>query len=214
MKVLTCLWLFFWSVSGALESTTGSTTASFGSSGKSSKVVFLGASNFTEQLSKGDHFVKFYAPWCGHCSRLAPIWEKLPDALENLGRRTPIVAKVNCDAAENIPLCSEYEVKAFPTLKLIRPDKKYFDYEGQRDVDSFIKFLVNPIATSQLRRPPNILDKFVQNVIQDAKYMWETKKNILALVVGASFVVGFVVGYLTKSLLSIRPQISSEKKTN
>lgn len=32
--------------------------------------------------------------------------------------------------------------------------------------------------------------------------------------VGASFVVGFVVGYLTKSLLSIRPQISSEKKTN
>ncbi|KAG9146678.1 hypothetical protein Leryth_021822 [Lithospermum erythrorhizon] len=45
-------------------------------------VVTLDASNFTEFVFKQNFIaVEFYAPWCGHCKKLAPEWEKAAKAL-------------------------------------------------------------------------------------------------------------------------------------
>jgi len=59
-------------------------------------------------------FIKFYAPWCGHCKQLAPIWEEFA---ENHGDKLKI-AKVDC--TKNQKTCDWFDIKGYPTLLLLR----------------------------------------------------------------------------------------------
>ncbi|KAF7223491.1 protein disulfide-isomerase A2 [Nothobranchius furzeri] len=81
-------------------------------------------------------FVEFYAPWCGHCKELEPIWEKLGEKYAD--NENIIIAKMDATANE----VESVVVSGFPTLKYFpAEDKEVISYTGKRDLETFSKFL-------------------------------------------------------------------------
>jgi len=81
-------------------------------------------------------FLKFYAPWCGHCKTLAPAWSKLEAKFE--GHASGFVGSVDC-TAEGKEICDGNGVQGFPTLKWGDPSALE-DYEGGRDYEQLEAF--------------------------------------------------------------------------
>lgn len=51
-----------------------------------SEVKVLTQNNFNKEVVNSVELwiVEFYAPWCGHCQRLTPEWEKAAKALKGI----------------------------------------------------------------------------------------------------------------------------------
>lgn len=75
---------------------------------------------FDKHVSSGYHFVKFYAPWCGHCQKLAPTWEELANSLRN--SKDVSISKVDCTQHRGV--CGQFDIKGYPTLLWIEDGKK------------------------------------------------------------------------------------------
>jgi len=106
----------------------------------SSSVVDLTPANFDKLVLDANKnvLIEFYAPWCGHCKRLAPDYEVVANAFAN--EPNVIVAKVDADAHKE--LAQRFEVTGFPTLKWFpKNNKEGEQYEGGRDVDAFVDFI-------------------------------------------------------------------------
>lgn len=105
------------------------------------------AKNFEEVVPKDkDALVEFYAPWCGHCKKLTPIYDELGEKMKNED-----VAIVKMDATANdVP--PAFDVRGFPTLFWL-PKNKHDSpvrYDGGRELDDFIKY-ISKHATSELK---------------------------------------------------------------
>ncbi|KAF6303303.1 thioredoxin related transmembrane protein 3 [Rhinolophus ferrumequinum] len=77
--------------------------------------------------------VDFYAPWCGHCKKLEPIWNEVGLEMKSIG--SPVkVGKM--DATSYSSIASEFGVRGYPTIKLalIRPlpSQQMFEHVQKR----------------------------------------------------------------------------------
>jgi len=103
-------------------------------------VVELTDSSFDGELEKLDTaLVMFYAPWCGHCKRMKPEFEK--SAGDLLKNDPPVtLAKVDCTEAGK-DTCSRFEVRGYPTLKIFRNGEVSSDYNGPREAAGITKYM-------------------------------------------------------------------------
>ncbi|ALC48885.1 prtp [Drosophila busckii] len=132
------------------------------------KVVDLNEDSFAKHVSSGNHFVKFFAPWCSHCQRLAPTWEELAGELK--AEPTVTISKIDCTQFRSI--CQDFEVKGYPTLLWIEDGKKIEKYAGSRDLPTLKtyveKMLGSPSDSNEIKdadkQPKEEVKK--QNVLQ------------------------------------------------
>lgn len=83
-----------------------------------------------------DVLVEFYAPWCGHCKQLVPIYDKLGERYANSD--SVVIAKMDATANE----LEHTKINSFPTIYLFRKgDNKKVEFRGERTLEGFSNFL-------------------------------------------------------------------------
>jgi len=101
------------------------------------EVVSLTDDNFASAVSGKIAFVKFFAPWCGHCKAMAADWGKLAEDYKD--DPSKIIAEVDCTVDETENICESNGIEGFPTLKF--GDASWMEsYDGDRSYESLSQF--------------------------------------------------------------------------
>ncbi|KAG0367281.1 hypothetical protein BGX24_003305, partial [Mortierella sp. AD032] len=105
------------------------------------KVVSLTPETYKSRTRFGPWLIEYYAPWCGHCQALAPVWDELAEHLKGKVN----VAKVDCTVNQEI--CYYQKIRGYPTIKLHQLGET-IEYEGFRSGPAFAEFALEGIVPS------------------------------------------------------------------
>lgn len=102
--------------------------------------VLVGSTFVAEVLeSSKDVLVEFYAPWCGHCKQLEPIYAEVAEELA--AEEHVVVAKIDA-TANDFPSDRGFDVKGFPTIYLVKGERREVVlYTGDRSKGDLLGFV-------------------------------------------------------------------------
>jgi thioredoxin 2 len=114
-----------------------------GSSGKCGKCgqplftghpISLDSGSFQRQINKNDIpvLVDFWAPWCGPCKMMAPVFQQATAQLEPQLR----LAKVNTE--EQPALAGQYNIRSIPTLAIFQHGHEVDRMAGAMDLQNLL----------------------------------------------------------------------------
>jgi protein disulfide-isomerase A6 len=124
-------------------------------------VLVLSDGNFQDEVINSPDMllIEFYAPWCGHCKNLKPVWIESATQLKGKFK----IAAIDCTANEGI--CGQFGVRGYPTIKFFGKNKHSpEDYNGGRDTGSIVQFATEHWAKSA--PPPEVKELVDDHVFE------------------------------------------------
>ncbi|CAD5222486.1 unnamed protein product [Bursaphelenchus xylophilus] len=157
-------------------------------------VLVLNDENFDAAIKKHSNIlVELYAPWCGHCQKLAPEYAK---AAQRLAKEDLPIKLAKVDATENQALHDKYITRGYPTIKFFQ-NGEAIDFNGKRDRNGIVEWLKSKTGlTVKTLETAEEIDEFTKrnNVVlvgyyKDEKEAEEFKKLAISI---EDIPIGFV----------------------
>jgi thiol-disulfide isomerase/thioredoxin len=103
-------------------------------------ILMLGFQNKNTNTTGDYSFTMYYADWCGHCKNAKPDFESLASS-------GPVIVNgkkcnVNMVSPEKEPeKAKDKPIRGFPTFLFESPNGQIVEYKGERNADSYLKFI-------------------------------------------------------------------------
>ncbi|XP_053674938.1 protein disulfide-isomerase A5 [Anopheles nili] len=148
----------------------------------SSEIVHLTAGNFEPALKdEKSVLVMFYAPWCGHCKKMKPEYEKAAEIMKS--KNIPGVLAA-LDATKEASVGQQYGVKGYPTVKYFSNGEFKFDV-NVRDAEKIVEFMQKPIEPPPPPAPEAPWEDEASDVVhlndETFKPFLKKKKHVLVM---------------------------------
>jgi thioredoxin 2 len=108
------------------------------------KPITLTDANFSQHVEKSSVpvVVDFWAPWCGPCRAMAPVFEQVAGATEPAAR----FGKLDTD--ESQATAARYGIRSIPTLIVFRHGREVARQSGAMNPATLKRWLAEALAVS------------------------------------------------------------------